>query len=81
MKAFMCKACGSICYSSAELERQSNPGCICCGADKQQMEETILNSDTCVCCGDYVPEGRMVCSQCEKDPQHALRKEDNNVCG
>ncbi len=80
MKAFMCKACGRISYSSAELERQSNPGCICCGADKQQMEETILNSDKCVCCGDYVPEGRMVCSQCEKNPQHSIRKEDNNVC-
>lgn len=21
--------------------------------------------DTCVCCGEYVPEGRMVCPQCE----------------
>jgi hypothetical protein len=72
----MCKACGRISYSSAELERQSNPGCIYCGADKDQMEETIINSDTCVCCGDYVPEGRMVCFQCENDPQYALKKED-----
>lgn len=22
--------------------------------------------DTCVCCGEYVPEGRMVCYSCEK---------------
>ena len=23
--------------------------------------------DTCVCCGEYVPEGRMVCWKCEKE--------------
>ena len=22
--------------------------------------------DTCVCCGEYVPEGKMVCWICEK---------------
>ena len=22
--------------------------------------------DNCVCCGEYVPEGRMVCPACEK---------------
>ena len=24
--------------------------------------------DTCVCCGTYVPEGRMVCPICEEEP-------------
>jgi len=24
--------------------------------------------DTCVCCGEYIPEGRMVCYSCEKFP-------------
>ena len=33
--------------------------------------------DACVLCGSYVPEGRMVCSVCEKDPFHVLRKEQN----
>ena len=33
--------------------------------------------DTCVICGTYVPEGRMVCSVCEKDPFHVLRKEQD----
>ena len=22
--------------------------------------------DTCVCCGEYIPEGRMVCYSCEE---------------
>jgi hypothetical protein len=33
--------------------------------------------DACVLCGSYVPEGRMVCSVCEADPFHVLRKEQN----
>jgi hypothetical protein len=24
--------------------------------------------DTCVCCGEYIPEGRMVCYSCEELP-------------
>lgn len=24
--------------------------------------------DRCVCCGDIIPEGRMVCVRCEKNP-------------
>jgi hypothetical protein len=32
---------------------------------KESME------DTCVCCGEYVPEGRMVCYSCEKLPYSA----------
>lgn len=23
--------------------------------------------DTCVCCGAYIPEGRMVCERCERN--------------
>lgn len=81
MKAFKCSKCSEISYSSADIEHQKNTRCPYCGTDKQYMtEEVMKNCDTCVCCGDYVPEGRMACSQCEKDPQHALRKEDNNVC-
>ena len=26
-------------------------------------------NDVCVCCGAYVPEGTMVCSQCIKESQ------------
>ena len=27
--------------------------------------EDITNTDFCVCCGEPVPEGRMVCQACE----------------
>lgn len=26
--------------------------------------------DTCVCCGDIIPEGRQVCPKCEKGEMH-----------
>jgi|GEM_PF-3071861 len=75
MKAFKCSSCGKVSYSSADLERQTSPGCPYCKADKQHITEVIMKScDTCVCCGDYIPEGRMICIQCEQDPRHALDK-------
>jgi len=36
-------------------------------------------NDTCVLCGDYVPEGRIVCPSCEKDPFHGLKKKGGAV--
>lgn len=32
--------------------------------------------DSCICCGEYVPEGRMVCPGCERfgDPVHVKDK-------
>ena len=50
------------------------------GRSELSALDFTADEDMCVICGSYVPEGRMVCVQCEKDPQHALRKEDNNVC-
>lgn len=32
------------------------------------------DEDKCVICGEYVPEGRMVCPACEEDPYRILRK-------
>jgi predicted nucleic acid-binding Zn ribbon protein len=32
--------------------------------------------DTCVCCGEYIPEGRMICYSCEKLPLMIFKKED-----
>lgn len=29
--------------------------------------ENNTNADFCVCCGELVPEGRMVCLSCEMD--------------
>lgn len=31
----------------------------------------------CVCCGEIVPEGRMVCAACEMNPGHAVREKQN----
>jgi len=35
---------------------------------KESREKLTLytEKDTCVCCGKYVPEGRMVCQECEE---------------
>jgi len=30
--------------------------------------ENNTNADFCVCCGEPVPEGRMVCFSCESQP-------------
>ena len=29
-------------------------------------------TDTCVCCGQTVPEGRMVCAECEIEVEEIL---------
>ena len=34
-------------------------------------------SETCVCCGREIPEGRQVCHICEYEAEHG--KEDTNV--
>jgi len=30
------------------------------------MANYIVNDDRCICCGAIIPEGRMVCPQCEQ---------------
>ena len=30
--------------------------------------ETFTSEDRCVCCGEIIPEGRMVCPMCENQP-------------
>ena len=32
----------------------------------EEMQQDVLDADKCVFCGAYVPEGRMVCAECEK---------------
>ena len=41
--------------------------------DKKTCDYT--DSEICVCCGAYVPEGRMVCPQCEVN---AIKEGDGN---
>lgn len=38
-----------------------------------------MQDDTCVCCGNYVPEGRMVCPYCES--KHDDEKQIHNKNG
>lgn len=33
-----------------------------------------VNEDRCVICGEYVPEGRMVCIKCEEEANMKRRK-------
>lgn len=35
-------------------------------ATMHKAESTYENADHCVCCGDVIPEGRMVCPACER---------------
>ena len=30
-----------------------------------RAEDETLNEETCVCCGDTIPEGRQICPHCE----------------
>lgn len=33
----------------------------------EYFRKGVINlQDTCVCCGEYVPEGRQVCKNCEE---------------
>lgn len=36
-----------------------------CHIKRYSLEEYTSGSDHCVCCGNDVPEGRMVCPKCE----------------
>ena len=37
-----------------------------------------MNSNFCICCGEEIPEGRMVCPSCEKrDAFHSKKKKSD----
>ena len=33
--------------------------------DRQRSQSVSRNTETCVCCGEEIPEGRQVCPACE----------------
>ena len=39
-------------------------------------EHTVLNENTCVCCGNVIPEGALVCFNCERYPIHQDTSDD-----
>ena len=61
-----CKKCGSeVGYTWGD---EKNPICHLCGRTLTEKEwEAIINKsgDTCLCCGEIVPEGRLICKNCE----------------
>lgn len=32
-----------------------------------------MNDNTCVCCGEIIPEGLMICYNCEKNAKENLK--------
>ena len=38
-----------------------------------------MNENTCVCCGEIIPEGRQVCWNCEHNYTEEKVEEDENV--
>jgi uncharacterized OB-fold protein len=59
------------------------------------FKKGLIGMDTCISCGKYVPEGRMVCPECEENggpknyaindcegvTQYDKRQTNNNICG
>jgi len=39
------------------------------------MKDTYENANFCVCCGEIIPEGRMVCKSCEDGSYSAYKKD------
>lgn len=46
----------------------------CLERNKMLWFPEVPQDDQCVSCGSYVPEGRMVCPTCERNPSHALNR-------
>lgn len=42
--------------------------------DRNRSQSILRNTETCVCCGAEIPEGRQVCPACEAK----VREENNN---
>ena len=40
-----------------------------------------FNNDICCCCGEYVPEGRQVCHECEKKTENRLKVSEALMIG
>lgn len=36
-------------------------------------------TDTCICCGEVVPEGRMVCGRCELAANERMRRKERRA--
>lgn len=41
--------------------------------EEERKECTFMNDNTCVCCGEQIPEGRQICPKCEKDDDAGMK--------
>ena len=64
--------CPKCSESIPEYVTENETKCYCLGCGQRldwgrEVEtKPYTEKDTCVCCGKYVPEGRMVCQECEE---------------
>lgn len=77
MTQFKCMICGKV----DELDKSINDpryGLICENCNKKFNDRPINippSENTCVCCGEVIPEGRHVCLKCEMvAPERGLRQ-------
>lgn len=67
---------GSYPYCSNCIEKskdgKTTPFCPNCGVKmiKSYLPSSITVMNTCICCGEIIPEGRQVCPKCEKGEMH-----------
>lgn len=61
--------CYPYCSNCIEKSKDGKTTSFCpnCGAKmiKSYLNSSITVMNTCVCCGDIIPEGRQVCPKCE----------------
>ena len=49
-------------------------------SDVSLINGHIDGCDTCVCCGEDIPEGRMVCKSCENCDHYDRDRKDQPCC-
>ena len=45
------------------------------------MKPKAFKDDICCCCGEYVPEGKQVCHECEKATENKLKVSEGLIIG
>lgn len=64
----ICKKCGKVIEEGRNWGDKKNPICPLCGRTMNEKAWERLsdeNNDTCVSCGEIIPEGRQICKKCE----------------
>ncbi len=71
----ICRKCGAVTREATTAGNCSN-----CGAQVIFQQHASANAtpdcNTCVCCGNVIPEGRQVCVQCEKREDDFIKQHE-----